>query len=64
LARLAARSSDVSSKHETRNAPVGGKMSITPSYAISDDDGAFLSRAVAGSREFRLCLALTAISIV
>ena len=28
----------------------------------ADDDGAFLSRAAVGSRELRLCLALTGIS--
>jgi signal transduction histidine kinase len=39
-------------------------MSIAASGAISDDDGAFLSRAAVGSRELRLCLALTAISAV
>jgi signal transduction histidine kinase len=39
-------------------------MSITASYANSDDDGAFLSKAAVGSRELRLCLALTAISAV
>jgi signal transduction histidine kinase len=39
-------------------------MSITVSYAMSDDDGAFLSRAAVGSRELRLCLALAGISTV
>ena len=39
-------------------------MSISTSYAVRDDDGAFLSRAAAGSRELRLCLALIGISAV
>jgi signal transduction histidine kinase len=36
-------------------------MNISASYA--DNDGAFLSRAAVGSRELRLCVALTAISV-
>jgi signal transduction histidine kinase len=39
-------------------------MSITVSYAMSDDDGAFLSKTAVGSRELRLCLALAGISAV
>src|SRR5271170_5453233 len=39
-------------------------MSISSSYAVSDDGGAFLSRAVVGSRELRLCLTLIAISAI
>lgn len=39
-------------------------MSISTSYAVCDDDGAFLSRAAVGSRELRLCLALIGISAV
>jgi len=39
-------------------------MSIAVSQAICDDDGAFLSRAAAGSRELRVCLALIGISVV
>jgi signal transduction histidine kinase len=39
-------------------------MSISSSYAVSDDGGAFLLRAVVGSRELRLCLTLIAISAI
>jgi signal transduction histidine kinase len=39
-------------------------MSISTSYAVRDDDGAFLSRAAVGSRELGLCLALIGISAV
>ena len=39
-------------------------MSISTSYAVGDDDGAFLSRAAVGSRELRLCLTLIGISAV
>jgi signal transduction histidine kinase len=39
-------------------------MSTSVSYAMSDDEGAFLSRAAVGSRELRLCVALAGISAV
>ena len=39
-------------------------MSISTSYAVRDDDGAFLSRAAVGSQELGLCLALIGISAV
>jgi Membrane-associated sensor, integral membrane domain len=39
-------------------------MRTSPSYAVWDDDGAFLSRAAVGSRELRLCLMLIGISAV
>jgi signal transduction histidine kinase len=39
-------------------------MSISTSYEIRDDEGAFLSRAAVGSRELRLCLTLIGISAV
>jgi len=39
-------------------------MSISTSYAVHDDAGAFLSRAAVGSRELRLCLTLIGISAV
>jgi hypothetical protein len=39
-------------------------MSISTSHAVHDDEGAFLSRAVVGSRELRLCLTLIGISAV
>jgi signal transduction histidine kinase len=37
-------------------------MSISSSHAVRDDDGAFLSRAAVGSREWIFCLALIGIS--
>ncbi len=37
-------------------------MSISSSQAVRDDDGAFLSRAAVGSREWLFCLALIGIS--
>ena len=39
-------------------------MSLSTSYVVSDEDGAFLSRATVGSRELRLCLTLIGISAV
>ncbi|WP_213740677.1 MASE4 domain-containing protein [Bradyrhizobium sp. dw_411] len=39
-------------------------MSLSTSYAVSDDHGAFLSRAAVGPRELRLCLAPAVISAV
>jgi signal transduction histidine kinase len=39
-------------------------MSISTSYAVRDDEGAFLSRAAVGSRELRVCLVLIGISAV
>ena len=39
-------------------------MDIPTSPAVRDDDGAFLSKATVGPREWRLCLALIAISAV
>ena len=39
-------------------------MSTSASYAVRDDEGAFLSRAAVGSREVRVCLALIGISAV
>src|ERR1700677_3306658 len=39
-------------------------MSVSASYAVYDDDGAFLSRAAVGPRELRLCFALIGISAV
>ena len=39
-------------------------MSISVSHAVHDDDGAFLSRAEVGLREWRLCLTLIGISAV
>lgn len=49
---------------ELRRAPPGRKMNISSSHAVSDDDGAFLSRAAVGSGELRLCLALIGISAI
>src|SRR5580698_3699162 len=37
-------------------------MSISSSHAVRDDDGAFLSRAAVGSREWLFCLVLIGIS--
>jgi signal transduction histidine kinase len=48
--------------HELRNEPGAEKLSISTSYAVGDDDGAFLSRAAVGPRELRLCLVLVVIS--
>jgi signal transduction histidine kinase len=48
----------------SENAPPGRKMSISSSCAVSDSDGAFLSRAAVGSRELRLCLTLIGVSAV
>jgi signal transduction histidine kinase len=39
-------------------------MSLSASYQIRDDEGAFLSRAVVGSRELRICVTLIGISAV
>jgi signal transduction histidine kinase len=39
-------------------------MSISNSYLVRDDEGAFLSRASVGRRELRICLALIGISAV
>jgi signal transduction histidine kinase len=39
-------------------------MSICASYAVPDDEGAFLSRAAVGSRELHLCLTLMGISAI
>jgi signal transduction histidine kinase len=50
--------------HQPENAPLGATMSLSTSHAAWDDDGAFLSRAPVGSREWRLCLALIGISAV
>jgi signal transduction histidine kinase len=44
--------------------PLGGKMSISTSYVVRDDEGAFLSRAPVGSHESRLCTVLIGISVV
>ncbi len=39
-------------------------MSISTSYAVDDDEGAFLSRAAVGSRELHLCLTVIGISAI